>query len=81
MFDFNFSILNSIVDKFHTTFMLDASKNIRYTVLNDVYLELIDCVNSFPRYSPNFYLKKISRTTLLSIRSFLSCNTVLRYAN
>lgn len=57
MFDFNFSILNSIVDKFHATFMLDDSKNIRYTVLNDVYSELIDCVNSFPRYSPKFYLK------------------------
>lgn len=70
MFDFNFSILNSIVDKFHTTFMLDASKNIRYTVLNDVYLELIDCVNSFPRYSPNFYLKNFQGPPYYQLEAF-----------
>lgn len=70
MFDFNFSILNSIVDKFHATFMLDASKNIRYTVLNDIYSELIDCVNSFPRYSPKFYLKNFQGPPCYKLEAF-----------
>lgn len=72
MFDFNFSILNSIVDKFHATFMLDASKNIRYTVLNDIYSELIDCVNSFPRYSPKFYLKIFQGPPYYQLEAFSS---------
>ena len=77
MFDFNFSILNSIVDKFHATFMLDASKNIRYTVLNDIYSELIDCVNSFPRYSPKFYLKNFQGPPYYKLEAFSAVKQIL----
>lgn len=77
MFDFNFNILNSIVDKFHATFMLDASKNIRYTVLNDVYSELIDCVNSFPRYSPKFYLKNFQGPPYYKLEAFSAVKQIL----